>query len=205
MIAHADFIVILGACLSETKVGRNLKGLLPTLTGQTLRGYIKGVTTVLRPLLTGHPCSSFDAATLHQSAPCTSSLLGGTAELACCVACAEAEEGTRYFVYVRCAQASPDREVRLCQKHLPTFLSQEYDCYDWTRLGMFTGSRISKYGQSKIPWDAQYATVLSIEDAGMSGRVLPLLLSKVISQYQNDFTDFSPSKHYQILSGKPSS
>jgi hypothetical protein len=64
MIARTDFIVILGACLSETKVRRNLKGLLPALTGQSLSSYIKCVAAVLR-LLTGHPCSYFDAATLH--------------------------------------------------------------------------------------------------------------------------------------------
>jgi hypothetical protein len=29
---------------------------------------------------------------------------------------------------------------------LQTFLSKEYACYDWTRLGLFTGSCISEYG-----------------------------------------------------------
>lgn len=51
------------------------------------------------------------------------------------------------------------------EKRLPTFLSQEYACYDWTRLGLFTGSRISKYGQAKIPPGAAYATVPSTQDA----------------------------------------
>jgi hypothetical protein len=52
-------------------------------------------------------------------------------------------------------------------KRLPTFLSQEYACYDWTRLGLFTGSRISEYGQAKIPPGARYATVPSTHDAGI--------------------------------------
>jgi hypothetical protein len=66
-------------------------------------------------------------------------------------------------------------------KRLPTFLSQEYACYDWTRLGLFTGSRISEYGQVKIPPGARYATVPSTHDACISG-ALPLFSLKVTSR-----------------------
>ena len=50
---------------------------------------------------------------------------------------------------------------------LQTFLSKEYACYDWTRLGLFTGSRISEYGQSKIPSGQRYASVPLTPDAGI--------------------------------------
>ena len=50
---------------------------------------------------------------------------------------------------------------RLCAscRPLQIFLSKEYACYDWTRLGLFTGSRIGEYGQSKIPMGVRYAAV----------------------------------------------
>jgi hypothetical protein len=39
---------------------------------------------------------------------------------------------------------------------LPSFLSRDYSVYDWIRLGLFTGSRISEYGQ--VSWNMTAAS-----------------------------------------------
>jgi hypothetical protein len=159
-----DFIVILGAYFSETKVGHNLKG-LPALTGQTLRGYIKGAATVLH-LLTGHPCSYFDAATLHNQRPALHPYLAE--QLSQRVTWRVPKPKKEPFTLPMFDAIKRHlNEKSGSAKRLPTFLSQEYACYDWTRLGLFTGSQISKYGQAKIPSGARYATVPYTQDAGI--------------------------------------
>jgi hypothetical protein len=164
MIAPLDFIVILGAYLSETKVGRNLKG-LSALTGQTLRGYIKGAATVLH-LLTSHPCSYFDAATLHNQRPALHPHLAE--QLSQRVAWRAPKPKKEPFTLPMFdALKRHLTEKSGSAKRLPAFLSQEYACYDWTRLGLFTGSRISEYKQAKIAPGARYATVPSTQDAGI--------------------------------------
>jgi hypothetical protein len=164
VINPADFIVILGAYLSETKVGRNLKD-LSALTGKTLCSYIKGAATVLH-LLTGHPCSYFDAVRLHKQRPALHPYL--VEYLSQCVAWRAPKPKKEPFTLpLSDALKRHLTEKSGSAKRLPTFLLQEYACYDWTRLGLFTGSRISEYGQAKIPPGARYATVPSTQDAGI--------------------------------------
>jgi hypothetical protein len=48
------------------------------------------------------------------------------------------------------------------------FLTSEYAAYDWIRLGVFTGSRVSKYGQtSSKPKGSRYARIPNSRDTGV--------------------------------------
>ena len=47
------------------------------------------------------------------------------------------------------------------------FCSMQYAVYDWTHIGVFTGSRISEYDQSKIPKGKRFATILATKDASL--------------------------------------
>ena len=47
------------------------------------------------------------------------------------------------------------------------FYSMQYAVNDWTRLGVFTGSQIYKYGQSNIPKGKRFATIPATKDAGL--------------------------------------
>jgi hypothetical protein len=182
MIAPTDFIVILGAYLSETKSGRNLKG-LSALTGQTLCGYIKGAATVLH-LLTGHPCSYFDAATLHNQRPALHPYLAE--QLSQRVAWhAPKPKKEPFTLPMFDALKRHLTEKSGSAKRLPTFLSQEYACYDWTRLGLFTGSRISEHGQVKIPPGTRYATVPSTHGAGIWGGTAVALIESDFRFYDS--------------------
>jgi hypothetical protein len=46
------------------------------------------------------------------------------------------------------------------------FLGQQFAIFDWTRLGIFTGSRLSEYGQSKPRKGERFAVVPSSTHAG---------------------------------------
>jgi hypothetical protein len=48
-----------------------------------------------------------------------------------------------------------------------TFLTQEYVVWDWLRLGIFTGSRLSEYGQSNLRRGQRYQVIPSSEDTGI--------------------------------------
>lgn len=45
------------------------------------------------------------------------------------------------------------------------FCSIKYVVYNWTKLGLFTGSCISKYGQAKVQKGQQFATILRSPNA----------------------------------------
>ena len=48
---------------------------------------------------------------------------------------------------------------------VPLFCSLKYAVYDWTRLGLFTGSRISEYGQAKVQKGQRFATIPHTKNA----------------------------------------
>jgi hypothetical protein len=47
------------------------------------------------------------------------------------------------------------------------FLGQQFAIFDWTQLGIFTGSRLSEYGQSKPQRGEHFAVVPSSTHAGV--------------------------------------
>jgi hypothetical protein len=47
------------------------------------------------------------------------------------------------------------------------FLTVESAVYDWTRLGLFTGSRVSEYAQTRLKAGVRYNTIPNTADAGI--------------------------------------
>jgi len=48
----------------------------------------------------------------------------------------------------------------------PVFLGLVYAVFDWMRLGLFTGSRVSEYGQTKLRSGQRFGTIPDVLDAG---------------------------------------
>jgi hypothetical protein len=48
-----------------------------------------------------------------------------------------------------------------------SFVTVVYAVYDWTRLGLFTGSRVSEYAQTRLKAGIRYNTIPQIPDAGI--------------------------------------
>jgi hypothetical protein len=66
------------------------------------------------------------------------------------------------------------------------FVTLEYAVYDWTRLGLFTGSRVSEYAQTRLKAGIRYNTIPQIADAGIwAGQPLAFVRA--------DFTFYSSS------------
>ena len=117
-------------------------------------------------MLTGHPCSYLDPTTLTQKRPRTLPYLSEII-------------GQRSIWSVPRPRKEPCTTrtiVSLCdilQSLLKTvdatnlFLSIRYAVYDWIRLGLFTGSRISEYGQSKLAKGQRFAVIPNSKDAGI--------------------------------------
>ena len=60
------------------------------------------------------------------------------------------------------------------------FCFMQYAVYDWIRLGFFTGSRISKYGQYKIPKGKRFAIIPGTNDAGLwKGRPIAFIVTDI--------------------------
>jgi hypothetical protein len=65
-----------------------------------------------------------------------------------------------------------------------TFLSKESAVFDWTRLGLFTGSRVSEYAQTRLRAGTRFNTIPRTTDAGIwAGQALAFLRA--------DFTFYS--------------
>jgi hypothetical protein len=69
---------------------------------------------------------------------------------------------------------------------LATFLSKESAVFDWTRLGLFTGSRVSEYAQTRLRAGIRFNTIPKTTDAGTwAGQALAFIRA--------DFTFYSAS------------
>jgi hypothetical protein len=135
-------------------------------------------------LLTGHPCSYFDAATLHNQRPALHPYLAE--QLSQRVMWRAPKPKKEPFTLPMFdALKRHLTEKSGSAKRLPTFLSQEYACYDWTGLGLFTGSRIREYGEAKIPSGARYATLPSTQDAGIWAGTLVAFIESDLTFYDN--------------------
>jgi hypothetical protein len=70
---------------------------------------------------------------------------------------------------------------------LDTFLRVEYTVYDWTRLGLFTGSRVAEYAQTRLKKGIRYNVIPRTKDAGIwAGQALAFI--------RDDFT-FYDARH----------
>jgi hypothetical protein len=59
---------------------------------------------------------------------------------------------------------------------MDAFLAVEYAVYDWTRLGLFTGSRIAEYAQTRLKATDRYNAIPTTSDAGVwAGQALAFI------------------------------
>ncbi len=64
---------------------------------------------------------------------------------------------------------------------IDTFLSKESAVYDWTRLGIFTGSRVAEYAQTRLAKGVSPITSFLLRTMQVAGRVNHWHLSGMIS------------------------
>ena len=166
-VEPATFPSLLAAYLHAVADGDNL--LKMSLIGPAaLRGYLTSASDTIT-LLTDKPCSYLDPTTLASKRPKTLPMLGEIIRQR--GSWTEPRPRKEPFTL---AMIDALREF-LSTKAQSTsitlvFLISEYAVYDWLRLGVFTGSRISEYGQtstgrSKIT-GKRYACIPNSPDAG---------------------------------------
>jgi hypothetical protein len=153
-------IDLLGAFLTEVKSGTNLSK--TTLTGQTLRNYVKAATDCFS-LLTGTPFTITDLATLSQKQahlhPYIQELISQRSNWA--------QPKPRKEPYTYCMLATQARFLsKLPAPLITSFFHKEYVVWDWLRLGVFTGSRLGEYAQSNLRKGQRYQVVPSSTDTG---------------------------------------
>ena len=170
-------IDLLGAFLTDVKNGNNPSK--TKLMGQTLRNYVKSATDCFS-LLTGSPMTIYDIATLSEKKahlhPYIQELISQRSTWA--------QPKPRKEPYTYRMLATQARF--LAGSALPlakSFLQTEYVVWDWLRLGVFTGSRLSEYAQSNLRKGQRFQVVPSSDDTGVwAGQPLAFI--------REDFTFF---------------
>jgi hypothetical protein len=137
-------IDLLGAYLVEVKQGKNLSGL--HLTGQSLRNYVKAAADCFS-ILIGSKLNIYDLDTLAQKRvylhPYLHELITQRAVWT--------KPKPRKEPYTYRMLATQARYLRKTSSDaFQTFQSKPYAIWDWARLGIFTGSRLSEYAQSGL-------------------------------------------------------
>jgi hypothetical protein len=154
-------IDILGAFLFEVKQGNNLQKLL--LSGQSLRNYLKAAATCLS-LLSGQPVTYYDANTMSQKHP---SLHPYLQEMI-----SQRDNWTKPqtqkepFTYRMLAEHATTL-VSTKTESVPRFLRLVHAVWDWLRLGVFTGSRVAEYAQSRLKKGQRFQCIPNTPDAGV--------------------------------------
>jgi hypothetical protein len=154
-------IDLLGAFLTEVKNGNNLSN--SKISGQTLRNYVRAATDCFS-LLTGTPLTIIDPTTnLQKKAylhPYIHELISQRA------AWSQPTPRKEPYTYRMLATQATFLATSTLSPN-KTFLTQEYVVWDWLRLGIFTGSRLSEYGQSNLRRGQRYQVIPSSEDTGI--------------------------------------
>jgi hypothetical protein len=166
LVTVATFPSILAAYLTTVAAGDNcLK--LTTLGSAALRGYVTAASDTIT-LLRGTTCSYLDPATLSSKRPKILPMLGEII----CQRSAWKEPLPRKEPFtiamidaLRACLLLESTKTSIAQ----VFLISEYAVYDWLRLGLFTGSRISEYGQTSSGKSSgsRFARIPNSSDAGI--------------------------------------
>jgi hypothetical protein len=153
-------IDVLGAYIHAARNGHNLLKIL--ISGQTLRNYAKSAADCLT-LLTGRPCTYYDPATLSMKRVALHPYLHEQISLR--AAWTPPKPRKEPFTYLMLAVHA--KTVLICATDTySSFLSLPYAVYDWLRIGVFTGSRLSEYAQSNLAAKQQFQVIPTNTDAG---------------------------------------
>jgi hypothetical protein len=153
-------IDVLGAYLHAVRNGHNLKRTL--IAGQTLRNYAKSAADCLT-LLTGRPCTYYDAATLSMKRVALHPYLHE--QISQRAAWTTPKPRKEPFTYLMLA-VHVKTVLKCAPDPFSSFLSLPYVVYDWLRLGVFTGSRLSEYAQSNLGARQRFQVIPLNSDAG---------------------------------------
>jgi hypothetical protein len=177
LVTVATFPSILAAYLTAVAAGDNCLKLF-TLGPATLRGYVTAASDTIT-LLRGTPCSYLDVTTLSSKRPKILPMLGEIIRQRSAwkeplprkepftIAMIDA---LRAYLLLESTKTSI-AQVFPISEYAVYILISEYAVYDWLRLGLFTGSRISEYGQTssgKSP-GSRFARIPNSSDPGIWG------------------------------------
>ena len=153
---------MIGAYLRDLRHGHNINS-MPSLRSKTLSNYLQSAATALSLFRTDEkPFSIYTSATANTANPSLHPFLAE--QLRQRSTWSQPSEKKEPYTY--------DMFLVLHSRRTSTFadsISKEAAVYDWARLGCFTGSRLSEYGQSKVPKGQRYATVPRSPDTGIWG------------------------------------
>jgi hypothetical protein len=156
----------LAAYITTVAAGDNcLK--LSTLGPASLRGYITAASDTIT-LLTNKTCIYLDPATLASKRPKLLPMLGQIVQQTS----AWKEPLPKKEPFTIAMIDALRAHLQLASKKSPivqVFLTAEYAAYDWIRQGVFTGSRISEYGQTSASrtQGSRYARIPQSQAAGI--------------------------------------
>jgi hypothetical protein len=114
------------------------------MVDQTICGYVNAAANVFT-VLTHHRCIIYDPVPLHQRQPSFHPLLKEQLN--------QQANWSKPRTHIKPLTASMFdalfKEIQSSSDPSGTFLSPLYAVFDWTHLGLFTGSQLGKYGQSR--------------------------------------------------------
>ena len=153
---------LIGTYLHWVKTGNALPS---TSTGplseQSLRNYVNAASHCVT-LLTSQPCIIQDPTTFQQKRvhmhPYIREQLAQRAAWAQPLKKKEPYTINMFQALAEFLRSSSDATA--------AFLTVEFAVYDWTRLGLFTGSRVSEYAQTRLKAGVRFNTIPLTEDAG---------------------------------------
>jgi hypothetical protein len=155
-------IELLGAFLTDLKNGHNPSK--STIVGQTLRNYVKSGSDCFS-LLIGSPLTITDPSTLLQTKPYLHPYLHELISQRS--AWVQPKPRKEPYTYRMLATQARFLAKSVLSPNI-VFLTKEYVVWDWLRLGVFTGSRLSEYGQSNLRRGQRFHVVPSSKDTGKS-------------------------------------
>jgi hypothetical protein len=154
---------LLGAFLLEVKRGHNLSG--THLTGQSLRNYVKAAGDCFS-VLSGARINIYDLDTLSQKRvflhPYLHELISQRTTWS------KPKPRKEPYTYRMLATHSAFLAASRVDPYL-RFVGSDYAVWDWLRLGIFTGSRLSEYAQSRLRKNQRFQTIPVNGETGVWG------------------------------------
>jgi hypothetical protein len=163
LITEGVAVDLIGAYLNWVKTGNALpstsKG---PLSKQSLHNYVNAAAYCVT-LLTEQPCIVTDPTTFQQKRvhmhPYIREQLAQRAAWSQPLKKKEPYTLDMFRALAAFLQSTTDQTA--------IFLTMEYAVYDWTRLGLFTGSRVSEYAQTQLKAGIRYNIIPDTPDAGI--------------------------------------
>jgi hypothetical protein len=189
---------LIGAYITEVKLGKSLPSTSKGPLGeQSLRNYIIAAAQCLDLLMTA-PCIIIDPKTANQKHVHLHPYLREIISQRKAWSVPRPKKEPFTIDMFRCLA----NHLSSKSDDLDTFLRREHAVYDWTRLGIFTGSRVAEYAQTRLKKGIRYNVIPTSADAGAwAGQALAFLRDD-FTFYDNQHTLIEQANlHRQHLQG----